>query len=162
MSQVTLFEIVSVCVALLALIISLLTLSEHRKLQKQSIELQKKTAELSDMQIEMFKKDAFAQKRAELRLVLERGSQGNHFLRITNHGPAHATNINLTAVSGQFTEKLIGHSDTRARLPLTRIRPGETVSLHANVFMEFKGDACVRLTWQDEIGEQSEDQQLRF
>lgn len=156
------FELISVYAALLALVISLVTLNEHRKLQKQSIELQKKTAELSDMQIEMLKKDAFAQKHAELRLALERGSQGNHFLRITNHGPSHARNINLTAVSGQFTEKLIGHSDTRARLPLTQIRADETISLHANVFMEFKGDACVRLTWQDEIGEQSEDTKIRL
>lgn len=150
------YEMLSLLISLLALVISMVSLHGQRKLQKEANDLQRNSSQLSGLQVEAFKQEALVKKAADVRLSLE-GRGTKSFLRISNHGYATAHSVTLTALEGEFAEKLLSHRHTQDRLPLPQLGSGEYALLPAIHYVEFHGKASIRITWKDDSGDRSSD-----
>lgn len=145
------FEVLSLVVACLALIVSLAVWSGQRKLQRESNDLQKVTAELSKRQLELIDQQQRAASKAELSLSLTEQNRGRK-LTLRNLGPSDAYNIELESLGTGAEDTLVVKQEIDEKFPLQRLRPTEEVRLTAAVHygspMVFK----IKLRWEDSVG----------
>ncbi len=140
------FEVLSIVVACLALVISLVVWSGQRKLQRESNELQRVTAELSKRQISIIDRQELASTKAELTLSLK-AENDDHKLVLRNLGPSDARDIYLESLGETPEDVLIIQQEVDERFPMARLQPSEEVELMANVYMGSPFIFRVRVRW---------------
>ena len=142
------FESLTLLIPWLALVISVYTFTQQRKLQKEANELQRATAKLAKRQLEMLDREAHEERHATLSLVLV-GKQGAHQLVLRNIGAAVATNVHIESID---QPSLLISPQIESLFPLDHLRPDAEVRFGAAIYVESPPKFRVRLQWTDPDG----------
>ena len=146
------FEAFSIICACFALIVSLVTLSAQRKLQREANELQRVTAELSRKQLDLIQRQEQNAAETEVRVCLS--AIGAHYsVLIENIGTATASSVNLECLGSESQRLHLQDMEVKDKLPIEKLRPGESLSLNARVYMESPRVYEVALSWQIASGQ---------
>ena len=151
------FEILSILVACLALVISLVTFSGQRRLQREANELQKTTAALSKRQLELIEEQEHVKAEAKLSLSLVEDGRG-HKLILRNLGPADATEVEIQSLGANPDDVLLVKQEVDAKFPLKRLRPSEEIRMIAAVYLGSPLVFKVLLRWRNGDGAQCEEE----
>ncbi len=148
------YEILTLLVSLIAVFVSLLSLARTRKLGYQQLELEKKTAALSEKQLEMLEAEEQAKSVAEIDVELEGYGSDYRFL-ITNIGGSEARDVHFSIdgegyplVASQYAEKI----------PIPVLSPGKSVELLAPKTMGCASSYETRVHWLNPDGTQGRNQ----
>lgn len=146
------YEILSVGVACIAALISLVVWNEQRKLQKESNELQKATSELAKKQLEILVKDDDAKSSARLKLDLISSGRSHKFV-ITNISSIDALNVNFQLLLSSDDFSPLIASDVDEKLPAPKLPPGSSISLLAAIHDRTPLAYNAKLMWTNPDGE---------
>ncbi len=148
------FEILSLLIPWMALVISIYTLFQHRRLQREANELQRATAKLAEKQLELLARTERERERAQLSLQLV-GRQGEHLLLLRNVGAAEAVDVRIESVG---EDSLLVKHQIDSMFPLHYLKPGEEVRLGAAIFISSPPKHLVRVSWHDRDGTAREEE----
>ena len=151
------FEILTVVIACIAALISIYTLTEQRKLQKESNELQKATSALAKKQLEIIVREDEEKSSARLKLDLNKDGNGYKFY-ITNIGNVDARNVELELLLDKPEQSPLMKSDYDSKFPVPKISPGSSISLLAALSMGKPTAFNAKLKWTNPDGEIVEDE----
>ncbi|WP_417516127.1 hypothetical protein [Marinobacter sp.] len=149
----SLFEIISVLISVLAVVVSLTALSRSRKNHAQLLELEQVHAELSRKQLADFEKREQQVLKANLTISLEKEGQMSKFV-IKNAGPAIATNIYFGLEQDNDCNPLVS-GDFEAKIPFPALAPQEQYYLLADIPLDVRQlTFSISLRWNNEDGTQ--------
>jgi len=154
----TKYEILTLAVSLLAIIVSAVSLVRTRKIAAQQLDLEKITAELSKKQLEKIIKSDEDALKASVEVVLQ-SSGNNNELIICNNGRAEAKNVSIK-VLGDYDPTVKGDFDSK--IPIKSLRPGKRVSLFASGEFGTPSSYDIEVTWDNPNGEKCTDIQTVY
>lgn len=130
-------QLITAAIALVAVIISLVSLTRTSVVQRQQLRLQAKQEELIDLQLESIRRQAVEptappNEKADIRVTLETFGDGHRFV-ITNWGrvPANDVSLTLETEPGRMTPLVEG--DYEEKLPIDELAAGGQVPLLAGL-----------------------------
>lgn len=162
MEALTAQQIITALIALLAIVISVVSLHRTSKVQEQQLRLQKKQEELTDLQLEALRKQAqlvastnaapVARERADVRVDLEKVGRGEFKFFITNWGsvPACDVTFDLELEAGKRSPLVKGDYDEK--IPIQELGPGNRVPLWAAITMGMGTSFPARWSWRNPDG----------
>lgn len=153
----TAFEILTVVIACIAILISIYTLAEQKKLQKESNELQKATSALAKKQLEIIVREDEEKSSARLTLDLSKDGNGYKFY-ITNISSVDASNVQLDLLLDKPEQSPLIKSDYDSKFPAPKISPGSTISLIAELNIGRQTAFNAKLKWTNPDGKAVEDE----
>ena len=144
----TIYEILTLLISILAAIVSTVSLVRTRKIAAQQIELEKVTAALSKKQLEKIIESEEEASTAFIEVSLHSYGTNNQLV-ITNTGGAEAKNISIK-ILGDYdpTEK----GDFESKIPIKSLRPGNSVSLLAASEYGTPSSFDIEVTWENPDG----------
>ena len=148
------YEILTLCVSTLAVIVSLVAVVRTRNVDSVMLKLEKIHAELSTKQIELIEKEKEAQVKANIKVELIKHDRASYKFHIINEGKSPARNIRFRLtqdcndnplVMGEYTDKI----------PYPLLNPDETFTLIAAITLDMSSTVFpVQVIWQNEDGSQ--------
>jgi len=146
----TKYEILTLAVSLLAIVVSVLSLVRTRKIAAQQLDLEKITAELSKKQLENIIKSEEDAMNANVNVELNPSGEVDKLV-ICNNGRANAKNVSIK-VLGDYDPTDRG--DFESNIPITSLRPGKSVSIFFFT-SEFGSPSSynIEVTWENPSGE---------
>jgi hypothetical protein len=151
------YELLSVLISCIAAVISLVVWNGQRRLQRESIELQRATSELAKKQLELLLIQERGKNTARLSLDLVRDGKSFRF-KITNISDVDATNIELKLLLKKPEDSPIIESEYREKFPAKRLGPGSSVTLIAALHIGSPSAYNAVLTWTNPDGSVSEEE----
>lgn len=163
-------QIITALIALLAIVVSLVSLYRTSKVQEQQLRLQKKQEELTDLQLEALRKQALLaastdavpapQERADVRVDLEKVGRSEFKFFITNWGgvPARHVTFDLELEAGRRSPLVKGDYDEK--IPIRELGPGNRVPLWAAITMGMGTSFPARWSWRNPDGTTEERKSL--
>ncbi len=151
----SLVEVITSLISLLALVISLVVWNGQRKLQREANDLQRAQDELSRRQLADLEKRDQESKVAQLHLSVEpRGT--SHVLSVRNFGPSAAYDVQLIPhlADGQPSPFPIG--ELESKFPATKLLPTTSIGVLAGFFLDSDRTLTVTLKWRDGTGQNEE------
>ena len=148
----TRYEILTLLISLLAIIVAVVSLVRTRKIQDKQLEFQKIAADLSTKQLEIIQKE----EAARINVRLEKFGSGYKFI-ITNVGKAVAKDIHFS-LDGRAGDNPLIPSEYAEKIPIPALHPGNSATLHASLHMQsaMRYTVCVR--WKNPDGRQVSDE----
>ena len=154
----TIYEILAILIAGGGLWISIRSNNRSKKIQNQSLRLQQKQEELTDIQLKLHKEkvEGLEQnkrqaKSADVRVSLEGDPRHARFvIRNWGFGAANNVNIKVKTIQGEGSPLVSGDYDKK--LPIPRLAPGTEVKLIAALTMDTGVTFDVEWTWENEDG----------
>ena len=144
------FEILTLLLSCVAVILSLYTLREQRKLQREANELQRPASELAKRQLADAEQAANEPRIAEIEVELRR-ERSSSTLCIGNMGTADALALNIEfELAGH--EDLISADERERRFPLERLRVAQWALIPCNVYLSHPAVIHGTATWQNPDG----------
>lgn len=128
------YEALSVVIACVAAIVSLVVWNGQRKLQREANDLQRATSELARKQLEILLREEKGQNTARLSLSLERDGKGFRF-RLRNISDVDAKDVEFELLLKRPEDNPLIKSDYDQKFPLKRLQPGESVALIAAIHL---------------------------
>ena len=126
----TTYEIISIVIACIAALISLVVWNGQRKIQRENLELQRATSDLAKKQLEILVNED--REKSSARLKLDLVKLGNNYkFYITNIGNVDATNVNFELLLDNPAQSPLISSDVESKLPAAKLSPGSKISLIA-------------------------------
>ena len=150
----TTYEIVSLIVSLVAVVIALVSLVRTRKVASQQIELERVTAELSAKQLDILNAEEKSLSKAQIDVELEGFDSDYHFI-ITNVGGAEARNVTFK-IEGE--ENPLIESEYQDKIPIPSLRPGKSIQLIAALDIGSSSKYNAVVSWQDPDGSAQHDE----
>jgi hypothetical protein len=162
MEPLTAEQIITALIALLAIVVSLVSLHRTSKVQEQQLRLQKKQEELTDLQLEALRKQAklatstnappAVQEKADVRVDLEKMGRGEFKFFITNWGSVPARNVtfDLELEAGKRSPLVKG--DYEKKIPIQELGPGNRIPLWAAITMGMGTSFPARWSWENPDG----------
>ena len=138
------YEVLGILVAIVAVIISTVSLVRTGKLQRQQIRLNELTEELSKKQLEIMAKGELANQQTHVEVALNKIGSSWQFL-LTNMGTAVARNVNLELIDCPDSPLVRGDYDKK--LPIHLLQPGQTVRLLASIHLGSPPNFKARISW---------------
>lgn len=148
------YELLTLLIAVVAAIISVVSLVRTRQMQEEQIRLAKVTAELSKKQLERMGQEDEVRQKASIRVTLEKEG-GDYRFWIRNEGHAKATDVWMTLDCEGPDNPIVG-SEYKDKIPIRFLSPGDKVSLLAAITLSSSGKYTVRTRWINEDDTQSE------
>lgn len=161
MENLTFQQIITALIALLAIVVSLVSLRRTSKVQEQQLRLQKKQEELTDLQLETLRKQAqmaasttapAVQERADVRVDLEKVGRGDYKFFITNWGSAPARDVTFDLELGAGKSSPLVTGDYDVKIPIPELAPGNRVPLWAAITMGMGTTFPARWSWRNPDG----------
>ncbi len=139
-------EWVAIAISVLALGVSIWTVTVQTRYQRQQTEIQKKVADIE------FRRDAEREEESRrARLTAEFTQRGSSdVLRITNHGPAVATDVDIL-----FEDEPRPHGPLILQpneMPIKRIQAGQSITVLAGLSLQCYPPFDVVLKWTEPDG----------
>ncbi|EHK7543394.1 TPA: hypothetical protein ACMDOB_003304 [Vibrio metschnikovii] len=147
----TIYESVSVILSCLAALISLVVWDGQRKLQRESLEMQKATAELAKKQLELLVREDEAKNTTTLSAELVKEGRDHYFI-IRNIGEVEATDVDFEVLVESANNPLV-MNNAKQLLPIPKLQPGSKVSLLAFLSLKYPRSYNVKITWTNPNGE---------
>ncbi len=151
------FEISTIVIAGIAALISLYTLTEQRKVQKESNDLQRATSALAKKQLEILVREDKEKSSARLKLDLVKDGKGYKFY-VTNIGNVEAKNVNLELLVDKPDHSPLVKSDYESKFPVPKLSPQSSISLLAALSLGRPTAFNAKLTWTNPDGKTVEDE----
>lgn len=152
----TKFEILSVVLASLALLVSLNTWREQRRLQREANDLQRANERLAKRQLDLIQEGEVRRQKAQVELEMVDVGNHTYALIFTNRGEAPALEL---AVSVPDDIEGIIEDGYRAKLP-KRLGPGQAVKTYAAPHLETANPFTAIVTWTNLDGSAGENEVL--
>jgi hypothetical protein len=162
MEPLTAQQIITALIALLAIVVSVVSLHRTSKVQEQQLRLQKKQEELTDLQLEALRKQAqlvvstdaapVAQERADVRVDLEKVGRGEFKFFITNWGSVPACDVTFALELEAGKRSPLVKGDYDEKIPIQELGPGNRVPLWAAITMGMGTSFPARWTWRNPDG----------
>ena len=150
------YEIFSLIVSSLAILVAVVSLVRTRKIAAQQIELEKITAELSKKQLDILTSEELARSKAYIDVELEDFGNTHKFI-VTNKGGAEATNVNFS-IPGDGSP-LVANEYTK-KIPIKSLKPEKSVTLIAAISMGSPHEFNVFVSWNNPDGSQQNEKYL--
>lgn len=152
----TKFEVLSLVIAVLALLVSLNTWREQRRLQQEANDLQRATDQLAKRQLDMIQEEEGRRRKAQVELeMIDLGSHA-YGLIFSNRGEAPALEL---AVSVTADIEEIIEDGYRAKLP-KRLGAGQKFKIYAAPHLGTANPFTASVTWTNPDGSSGENQVL--
>lgn len=157
----TLQQTLTAAIAIVAAVISLVSLRRTSAVQRQQLRLQKKQEELTDLQLEALRKQALPAsasvavaapvEKADVRVDLEKSGRDYKFI-ITNWGrvPAREVTFDLDLEPGRSSPLVSGDYDVK--IPIPELAPGARCPLWAALTFGSGTTFPARWTWRNPDG----------
>ena len=146
------YETLSVVVSCLAAIIAIVVWIGQRRLAKESLELQRATANLAKKQLEILNREEESQGRPILSVDLLKVERSYRF-QVTNIGDATAHDVSIKLLLENPKDDPIVASEYKDKLPVRSLGPGGNFSLIAALHLGSPTGYNILLTWKDPNGE---------
>lgn len=153
----TKYEILSVLIACVAAITSLVVWIGHRRLAKEANELQRATSELAKKQLEILLREEKGKNTTRLTLDLVREQHSSFRFFIKNIGEKPAMDVELELLLDEKTRSPIVESEYKQKFPAKRIDPGSGVSLIAALTLSSPSAYNAILRWSNPDGSRAEE-----
>lgn len=148
-------------IAVVAIIVSMVSLRRTSRVHDQQLRLQKKQEELTDLQLELVRKQAEARavaattsappEKADVRVNLERVGKGHKFI-ITNWGRVPARNVTFDLDVESEDHSPLVRGDYDQKIPIPELAPGSRIPLIAAVTMGMPLAFPARWSWRNPDG----------
>ena len=149
-------QALTLVIAVVAIVLSFVSLRRTSRVQGQQLRLQRKQEELTDLQLEALRRQAEAQagsatppivqEKADVRVDLEKMGRDYKFL-ITNWGRASARDVTFDLdLEVGARSPLIG-ADYNMKIPIPELAPGSRVPLFAAITLDMKPAFPARWSW---------------
>ena len=126
----TQYEILSVVIACIAALVSLVVWVWQRKIQRESNDLQRATSELAKKQLEILLREEKGKNAARLSLDLFQDGKTYRF-RVTNISEVDARDVEMELVVKKQEDSPLISSEYAEKFPAKKIPPGNSVTLIA-------------------------------
>lgn len=143
------YELLALLLALVAVVISAISLIRTGKLQRQQSRLNEVTEELSRKQLELITKEEAVKEQALVIADLEGYGSDWRFV-ITNEGLSPAENVEFELIDCPKSPLVTG--DYNEKLPIPMLQPGQTVRLIAAIAQGNSLTYTARVSWTDSDG----------
>lgn len=140
------FEIISTLVSVLAIIISSISLVRTRKLAKEQLELEKITANLSQLQIENLAEEKANKNKPNFNVTLSKLGKSYYFY-ISNTGQGSAYNVKFELVNCEDSPLI--SSELEDMFPHPEMKNNSRIKLIAAIHMSSPRKYQVKLSWED-------------
>lgn len=148
------YELFSVILASLAVLLSVYVWNEQRKLQRKQLDLQAFTAALDKKQLARLNQQEIDESRTKL--SLRRSSNGERLV-LMNVGASDALGIHLHAVDPPLEQSLLIQNEVEETFPIDRLRPNEHVELLATDEDTMPSIHKFHLSWKNSDGSTGSD-----
>jgi len=145
------YEILSVVVACIAAIVSLVVWNGQRRLQREANDLQRAIAELAKKQLEILLREEQGKNTARLSLDLIRDGKTYRF-RITNMSDVDARDVEMELLVNDPKNSPLISSEYMEKFPAKRLMPGNSISLIADLHFGSPGAFNALLKWTNPDG----------
>jgi hypothetical protein len=151
------YEALTLIAACLALIVSLVTWSGQRKLQKEANDLQRAISELAKKQLEILLREEKGTFQARVALSLVKDGKTFRF-RITNVGTADAKDVEMRLLLKDEKDSPIISSEYNEKFPAKKLSPGNSITLIAALHIGSPTAYNAVLKWINPDGKAVEDE----
>lgn len=141
------YELITLLVSLLAVIISTVSLVRARRLGEEQLKLERITAELSAYQIKEIEEREGLKDKPNIKVRLAKTGDGSEFV-IANAGQGIAYDIDFKLVDCNENPLY----DAQYKLPCPELRPSTTLKLRASFHMNSSMQYQALVTWRDSSG----------
>jgi hypothetical protein len=145
------YEVLSVLLACIAVIMSLVAWNGQRKIQREANDIQRATAKLAEKKLEILLREEKGKNAARLSLSLVRDGK-NYRLVLKNISDVQATDIDIEPLLQRKEDNPIIPSEYAGKFPLQKLPPGAEVGLHAVIFLSSPSAFNFRLSWKNPDG----------
>jgi len=157
-AMMTFFEILSLCIALLAIIPALVALirqSKQRKrldlIEEAQLRQNRATAALHEKQLELLVAAPSARSAAQIKLELIRDGR-NYRFRVSNIGNAPARSVKVKILPGAEGHDPTVDGDYEAKFPAPIMEPGSSITYLAGIYLDSPSAYNALVSWQDMDG----------
>ncbi len=144
----TLYEILTVLVAVIAVITAAASLVRTRKVEEKQLEFQAITAALAKKQLAALEKEEGAKNKADVTVELVKVGRSDFRFVVSNQGHAPATNVNFTIAEESPDNPLVPNECER-KLPYPKLEPGQSFTLIAALHMGSAMNYANHISWQN-------------
>lgn len=142
------YETLSILVSILAVVVSLVSLTRTRKIAKEQLELEKVTAKLSRLQIESLNEEKSNKEKPSFNVSLTKLGKTD-YCYVSNTGQGSAYNVNFELIDCEDSPLC----DLEDKFPHPEMKPKSRVKLIAAMHMNSPLKYQVKLSWQNKEGE---------
>jgi hypothetical protein len=154
---VTQYEILTLVIACIAAIVSLVTWNGQRKLQREANDLQRATSDLAKKQLEILSRED--KEKTQARIALDLVKDGKSFrFRISNISTVDAHDVDMELLLDNAKDSPIIKSEYEQKMPAKKLSPGSEVTLIAALHLGSPTAFNARLKWRNPDGSLTEDQ----
>lgn len=151
------YETLSIIIAGIAVIVSLVVWNGQRKIQREANDLQRATAELSKKQLEIIRREEKGKNTA--RLFIEFFREGKYYrFRITNKSEVEAKDVELEFLLDNPKDSPLIASEYEQKFPAKKISPGHSITLNATMHFSSPLAYNVLLKWTNPDGARTEEE----
>ena len=154
----TTYQIITACIALLAVIISAISLRRTSKTTKEQLSLQRIMADLAQKQLEQIHNAEKSSESVRFSVRVERIGSSTRKLVISNVGEVEARDVEFELDPHGKLESPLVHSDYEQKFPIPVLAPGSSVgtlmAIHFGTATAFR----VILKWRGTDGERHTDE----
>lgn len=147
----TSYEIVSSMIAVLALIISTVSLTRTRRIQAKQLEFEAITAALAKKQLELLTKEEQSDERAHVTAELVKVGISDYRFVVMNQGTAVASFVTFKIDPASPDNPLL-RNETDRKLPYPSLQPGQSFTLIADFNLDSALSYDAHLEWQNPDG----------
>lgn len=153
----TQYEILTLVIACIAALVSLVTWNGQRKLQREANDLQRATSELAKKQLEILSRED--KEKTQARIALDLVKDGKSFrFRLSNISTVDAHDVDMELLLDSPKDSPIIKSEYDQKMPAKKLSPGSTVTLMAALHLGSPTAFNARLKWRNPDGSLTEDQ----
>ncbi len=146
------FEGLSLLVALLAAVISFVSLYRTHRISERQLELQEIHTAFTKLQHDVLTKEQAAKQRADIRItIVERGR--GHRLIISNVGSSPARDVVFDIVLADGQGSFLIDSEMKELLPIVQLLPNQEVQMIVAPTMASARHFLAKIVWLNEEGE---------
>ncbi|RUR14049.1 6TM ABC transporter family protein [Legionella septentrionalis] len=153
----SIYEMLSIVLATLACIVSVIVWISQKKLQRESNELQKATSELSRKQLEIIAREEINSEKAFLNLELIK-LNNSHKFQISNISTVDAIDIEMELMLDNPSDNPIPKGEYESKFPWKKLSPGQSIKLIAGLHAGSPSSFKILLKWTNPDGARVEDE----
>ena len=151
------YETLSIVLACIAVIVSLLVWNGQRRIQRESNDLQRATSELAKKQLEILLREEKGKNTARLSIELFREGKSHRF-RITNISDVEAKEVQMELLLDEPEDSPLIASEYAEKMPAKKLSPGNSITLIAALHFGSPLAYNVLLKWTNPDGSRSEEE----
>lgn len=145
-------DIIGVLIALLAIVISFVSLNRTRKFSERQIALQEETARLSALQRRILEREEEDRNKSDVDAYIYKAERG-YRIGIRNTGNVEIRNVRIFVNATEGRTSPLVQSEVSEKLPVDKMRPGDEINLIAALTLETGTTFEAHIKWDTVEGE---------